>query len=151
MGCCFSGDEFLHKHGYFGFIGVEILINNKGKFLIDVNLKTSDSTYLLLLAPHLAAFLDLPVSIVADILPTSIEQLLEEIDKLNCEGDGRVIVLSGDERRSGKPLKACVVVFAKDAETAYLLHRELLNSCALICNGIGDHDNKNPNGMVLLR
>lgn len=142
--------SYLHKHGFFGFIGVEILINNKGKFLIDVNLKTSDSTYLLLLALHLAAFLNFPVSIVADIRPTSIKQLLEEIHKINCEKDGRVIMLSGDEERGGKPLKACVVVFAKDAEKAFLLHRELFNSCALMCNGVEDHNSKNPNRKVLL-
>ena len=141
--------SYLHKHGYFGFVGVEILINNKGKYLIDVNLKTSDSTYLLLLAPHLAAFLNFPVSIVADIHPTSIEQFLEEIHKINCEKDGRVIVLSGDEQRGGKPLKACVVVFAKNVKTAFLLHRELTNSCALISHSIGDLNNKNPNGRVL--
>lgn len=142
--------SYLHKHGYFGFVGVEILVNNKGRYLIDVNLKTSDSTYLLLLAPHLAAFLNFPVSIVADIRPTSIKQLLEEITKLNCEKDGRVIVLSGDEGRGGKLLKACLVVFAKDAESAFLLHRELINSCALICNNIGDRNSMYPNGMVLL-
>ena len=142
--------SYLHKHGYFGFVGVEILINYKGKFLIDVNLKTSDSTYLLLLAPHLAAFLNFPVSIVADIRPRSIKQLLEEIHKVNCEKDGRVIVLSGDEERGGKPLKACVVVFAKDVEKAFFLHRELLNSYTQICNGIEDHNSKNPNGKVLL-
>lgn len=145
--------KYLHKHGYFGFVGVELLINNKGKFLIDVNLKTSDSTYLLLLAPHLAAFLDFPVSIVVDIVPTSLEQLFGQIDKLNCEEKGRVILLSGDEWRSGKPIKACVVVFAKDAERAVLLHRELLNSCAtMICNGVYElDDNKNSNGTVLLK
>lgn len=145
--------NYLHKHGYFGFIGVEILINNRGKFLIDVNLKTSDSTYLLLLAPHFAAFLNFPVSIVAEILPTSIDQLLEEIDKLNCEEEGRLIVLSGDERSSGKPMKACIVVFAKDKHTGFLLRRKLIHSCAsVICNGgVCDYDeNKIPNGTVLL-
>ena len=148
--------KYLHKHGYFGFVGVEILINHKGKFVIDVNLKTSDSTYLLLLAPHLASLLNFPVSIVADILQTSLIQLLEEIDKLNCEEEGRVIVLSGDECcKHGKPMKACVVVFAKDATTASILYRQLLNSCAcapMICNGVydRDHENKNTNGTVLL-
>lgn len=146
--------KYLHKQGYFGFVGVEILINNKGKFLIDVNLKTSDSTYLLLLAPHLASFLNFPVSIVADILPTSLKQLLEETDKLNGEEEGRVIVLSGDECiKHGKPMKACVIVFAKDAATAFIVHRQLLNSCApMICNGVyaRDSDNKNTNGTVLL-
>ncbi|KAJ7335977.1 hypothetical protein OS493_013341 [Desmophyllum pertusum] len=142
--------KYLHKNGYFGFTGVEILINNRGKFLIDVNLKTSDSTYLLLLAPHVAAFLDFPVSIVVDILPTSIAQLLEEIDKLNCEEEGRVVVLSGDEWCGDKPMKACVVVYAKDAQTAFLLHGRLLNSCGtMICNGVCD-ENKNTNGTVLL-
>ena len=140
--------NYLHKHGYCGFVGVEILINNKGRYLIDVNLKTSDSTYLLLLAPHLASFLNFPVSIVVDIRPTSIDQLLEEIHKVNCEKDGKVIVLSGDEEHGGKPLNACVVVFSKDVETASLLHRELIISCALINHGIGDHNNKTPNGLA---
>lgn len=144
---------YLNKHGYFGFTGVEILINNRGKFLIDVNLKTSDSTYLLLLAPHFAANLNFPVSIVAEILPTSIEALLEQIDKLNCEDEGRAILLSGDVTSLSKPIKSCIVVFAKDQHTVFLLHRRLLRSCAsLICNGAGDHDeDRISNARVLLK
>lgn len=145
--------KYLNKHGYFGFTGVEILINNRGKFLIDVNLKTSDSTYLLLLAPHIAETLNFPVSIVSDLLPTSIDAMLEEIDKLNCEDEGRVIVLSGDVTSFTKPIKSCIVVFAKDKDTVFLLHRRLIRSCAsLICNGAGDHDqNLFSNGRVLLK
>ena len=136
--------KYLNKNGYFGFIGVEILINFKGKFLIDVNLKTSDSTYLLLLAPHLAA-LDFPVCRVIDILPRSIKQLMEAIDKLNHEQQGRLIVLSADDFFGQKPMKACVAVFTKSSETAFLLHRNLFHSCSSCSSSVFHDENRNPN------
>lgn len=136
--------KYLHTKNYFGFIGVEVLINHIGKFLIDVNLKTSDSTYLLLLAPHLAA-LHFPVCHVIDLLPLSVEQLVEAIDELNFEELGRMIVLSGDECSGEKPVKACVAVFAKNADKAFLLHRKLLMSCSpTICDVLYDK-NRNQN------
>ena len=133
-GAAFSVMKYLHRNGYFGFIGVEILSNNKGKFLIDVNLKTSDSTYLLLLAPNLAA-LNYPICQVIDILPISIEHFIKVIDKINDEERGRVLVMSGDESCGEKPMKACVAVFAKNAELASVLHQKLLNSfSSTICD-----------------
>ena len=139
--------KYLHKNNYFGFIGVEILINNKGKFLIDVNLKTSDSTYLLLLAPHLAALM-FSVCCVTDIQPTSIEQLIKAIDKLNSEEQGRLVVLSGDEFSGEKQMKACVAVFAKTTEGAFLLHRKLLNLCSSTIYDVFYDENRNPNELM---
>ena len=138
--------KYLHKNNYFGFIGVEILINNKGKFLIDVNLKTSDSTYLLLLAPRMAA-LKFPVCCVTDVQPTSIERLIEAIEKLNNEEQGRLVVLSGDEFFGEKQMKACVAVFAKNAEVAFILHRKLLNLCSSMIYVFYD-ENRNPNELI---
>lgn len=116
--------QYLHQNGYFGFTGVEILVNSKGCFVIDVNLKISSSTNLLLIAPHMA-LLGYPVSYVMDILPTNIKQLLEAIDRLNLQAKGRAILLADGELSVQHQHKACVVVFARNSEEAFQLQREL--------------------------
>lgn len=118
--------QYLHRNGYFGFTGVEILVNDKGSFVIDVNLKISSSTNLLLIAPHMAA-LGYPVSYVMDILPTNIKHLLEAIDHLNLQAKGRAILLADGELSVEIQHKACVVVFARNCEDAFQLQRELMN------------------------
>ena len=118
--------RYLHQNGYFGFTGVEILVNDKGSFVIDVNLKISSSTNLLLIAPHMAD-LGYPLSYVMDILPTDIKLFLEAIDQLNRQEQGRAILLA-DGELSGEILhKACVVVFAKNPERASLLQHQLMS------------------------
>ena len=117
--------QYLHRNGYFGFTGVEVLVNDKGSFVIDVNLKIASSTNLLLIAPHMAA-LNYPVSYVMEILPTNIKHLLDAIDHLNLQAKGRVILLAHGELSVEIQRKACVVVFARNCEDAFKLQRELI-------------------------
>ncbi|XP_027037422.1 uncharacterized protein [Pocillopora verrucosa] len=117
--------QYLHGNGYFGFTGVEILVNDKGCFVVDVNLKIASSTNLLLIAPHMAA-LNFPISYVMEILPTNIKHLLEAIDSLNHQGDGRAILLADGELSVEIQHKACVVIFAKNCEDVFKFQRELL-------------------------
>ncbi len=119
--------QYLHRNGYFGFFGVEILVNDKGLFVIDVNLKISSSTNLLLIVPHMAA-LNYPVSYVMEILTTNIKHLLEAIDHLNLQGKGRAILLADGELSVDIQHKACVVVFARNCEDAFKLQRELIKA-----------------------
>lgn len=116
--------QYLHRNGYFGFTGVEVLVNDEGCFVIDVNLKISSSTNLLLIAPHMAA-LGYPISYVTNVLSTSIKLLLEAIDRLNRQANGRVILLADGERSVEFHHKACVVVFARNCEDAFCLQGEL--------------------------
>ena len=116
--------KYLHENGYFGFVGIEILVNNKGKYVIDVNLKISSSTNLLLISPHMAA-LNYPVSYVLDVLPTNIRHMLDTIDRLNSRGEGRIVLLADGSSNGESPHKACVVIFAKNSEKALILEREL--------------------------
>ena len=119
--------QYLHQNGYFGFTGVEILVNDEGSFVIDVNLKISSSTNLLLIAPHMAA-LNYPVSYVMEILSANIKHLLEAIDHLNLQGKGRAILLADGELSVEIQHKACVVVFARNCEDAFKLQRELIKA-----------------------
>ena len=116
--------QYLHRNGYFGFTGVEMLVNDQGCFVIDVNLKISSSTNLLLIAPHMAA-LGYPISYVTNVLSTNIKPLLEAIDRLNLQAKGRVILLADGERSVEFHHKACVVVFARNCEDAFYLQGEL--------------------------
>lgn len=116
--------QYLHRNGYFGFTGVEMLVNDQGCFVIDVNLKISSSTNLLLIAPHMAA-LGYPISYVTNVLSTNIKLLLEAIDRLNRQAKGRVILLADGERSVEFHHKACVVVFARNSEDAFYLQGEL--------------------------
>ena len=117
--------QYLHRNGYFGFTGVEVLVNDKGSFLIDVNLKIASATNLLLIAPHMAA-LNYPVSYVMEILPTNIKHLLDAIDHLNLQAIGRVILWAHGELSEEIVRKTCVVVFARNSEDAFKLQRELI-------------------------
>ena len=117
--------QYLHRKGYFGFTGVEVLVNDKGSFLIDVNLKIASATNLLLIAPHMAA-LNYPVSYVMEILPTNIKHLLDAIDHLNLQAKGRVILWAHGELSEEILRKACVVVFARNSEDAFKLQHELI-------------------------
>ena len=117
--------QYLHRKGYFGFTGVEVLVNDKGSFLIDVNLKIASATNLLLIAPHMAA-LNYPVSYVMEILPTNIKHLLDAIDHLNLQAKGRVILWAHGELSEEILHKACVVVFARNSVDAFKLQRELI-------------------------
>ena len=120
--------QYLHQNGYFGFTGVEILVNGKGSYVIDVNLKISSSTNLLLIAPHMAA-LGFPISFVTDILSTDIKHLLGAIDHMNHEDKGRVILLADGELSVEFQHKACVVLFARNSEDGLKLRQELAKSC----------------------
>ena len=127
--------QYLHQNGYFGFTGVEILVNGKGSFVIDVNLKISSSTNLLLISPHMAA-LGYPISYVMDILPTNIQHLLDAIDRLNVQAKGRAILLADGDFSVEFQHKACVVVFARNCEDAFQLQSELKKAAGSDVNHI---------------
>lgn len=87
--------EYLHKHGYFGIVGIDILTSKNEQFVIDVNPRINGTTPQLLLAPTMAR-LGYHVSIyLADgQFKTSSEALLKRINSINSEGEVRVVALS---------------------------------------------------------
>lgn len=125
--------QYLHQNGYFGFTGVEVLVNGEGSYVIDVNLKISSSTNLLLIAPHMAA-LGFPISFVTDILTTNVKHLLEAIDHLNQQDKGRVILLADGELSVDFHHKACVVLFSRNSEDALQLRKELATKAQIVKN-----------------
>ena len=125
--------QYLHQNGYFGFTGVEVLVNGEGPYVIDVNLKISSSTNLLLIAPHMAA-LGFPISFVTDILATNVKHLLEAIDDLNQQDKGRVILLADGELSVEFQHKACVVLFSRNSEDALQLRQELAKKVQIVKN-----------------
>ena len=131
--------QYLHRNGYFGFTGVEVLLNDKGSFVIDVNLKIASATNLLLIAPHMAA-LNYPVSYVMEVLPTNIKHLLDAIDHLNLQEKGRVILWAHGKLSVEIQQKACVVVFARNCEDAFKLQRELIKAAGSEFSHVTDID-----------
>merc|ERR1712050_741548 len=47
--------DYLHQRGYFGVVGVDVLTNKEGQFIIDVNARFNGTTPQLCLAPAMAA------------------------------------------------------------------------------------------------
>lgn len=87
--------EYLHKQGYFGVVGIDILTNKDDQFVIDVNPRMNGTTPQLLLAPTMAKLGYHASMYLADgSFQTSSDVLLRRVNDVNEEGEARVVVLS---------------------------------------------------------
>ncbi|EDO29663.1 predicted protein [Nematostella vectensis] len=109
--------EYLHKQGYFGIVGIDVLTSKRGKFVIDVNPRINGTTPQLFLAPRMADLgYGLSVYIADGRFLCTSESLVQRADVLNSTGEVRVVVLSSADIRDG--CEAHVVVFGESEEKA---------------------------------
>lgn len=120
--------EYLHKKGYFGIVGIDVLTSKSGKYVIDVNPRINGSTKLVLMAPHLAArgFPTSTMVPIPNIRGNEIE-MMRMFDKINSLGEGLVINLTSSEAPDGKTCVGHVAMFARDEDGIINLRNHILN------------------------
>ncbi|XP_031568633.1 uncharacterized protein LOC116303233 [Actinia tenebrosa] len=106
--------EYLHKNGYFGVVGIDVLTSKEGHFVVDVNPRINGSTTLLLIAPHMAVkgFPSSALLKIPNIKGNEIE-MMEMFDKINSLGEGIVINLASVESPDGRTCEGHVCMFSK--------------------------------------
>lgn len=109
--------EYLHKHGYFGVVGIDVLTCKEGNFVVDLNARINGSTTLLLIAPHIAPQ-GYPTSALLKIpkVKGNEAEMTKMFDKINCLGEGLVINLASVEAEDAQSCEGHVCMFAKDEE-----------------------------------
>ncbi|KAK3709414.1 hypothetical protein QZH41_007132 [Actinostola sp. cb2023] len=88
--------DYLHKHGYFGFVDFELVVNDHGRYLVDLNTRLPGDTMHQLMAPYMAG-MGFAHSILESISPTrktSAQKLVEDANQLNQTDNGRIVVVS---------------------------------------------------------
>ncbi|KXJ16739.1 uncharacterized protein LOC110235109 [Exaiptasia diaphana] len=118
--------EYLHQNGYFGVVGIDVLSNKDGNFVIDVNARINGSTTLVMIGPHMAE-LGYPMSaklMIEDVKCTESE-LIDEFNKINSEGKEMVINLASVETE--KSCTAVICLFAKTEENLKTLYKKMVN------------------------
>jgi hypothetical protein len=109
--------EYLHKQGYFGIVGIDILSNKDNHYVIDVNPRINGTTPQLLLAPTMAALgYAISVYLADGRFTSSVDTLLQAANQINSEHRAMVIVLSSADVKEG--CEAHVVVFGKTEKMA---------------------------------
>ncbi|KXJ29890.1 hypothetical protein AC249_AIPGENE3036 [Exaiptasia diaphana] len=109
--------EYLHKNGYFGVVGIDVLSNKNGDFVVDVNARINGTTPLLLIAPYFAQ-MGYPISelLMIPVIKCSEAKMMEMFDKINSTGKGVVINLASVEADDGQSCEGHVCMFGKTKE-----------------------------------
>lgn len=110
--------EYLHKQGYFGIVGIDILTTKDNSYVIDINPRMNGTTPQLLLAPVLAALgYNASVYLADGRFTCKADKLLQTANEINFEHNAMVIVLSLADVEEG--CEAHVVVFGKTEKIAW--------------------------------
>ena len=119
--------EYLHKNGYFGVVGIDVLTNKEGNFVVDVNARINGSTTLLLIAPHMSArgFPRSALLKIPNVIGNKTE-MLERFDAINNLGEGIVINLASVEAEDSKTCEGHVCMFAKSEMGIKNLHERII-------------------------
>ena len=114
--------EYLHKKGYFGIVGIDIITSPSGDYLIDLNPRLNGNTQFIMLAPGMAN-LGLSKSLfrICESFDCTEDQLIKKANSINATtSTGRVVIIaSADE--DGK-CYAAVSVFANEMALAESLY-----------------------------
>ncbi|XP_031567955.1 uncharacterized protein LOC116302732 [Actinia tenebrosa] len=110
--------EYLHKQGYFGIVGIDILTTEDNSYIIDVNPRINGSTPQLLLAPVMATLgYDTSVYLAGGRFNCKADTLLQTANLINSQHSAMVIVLSLADVEKG--CEAHVVAFGKTEKIAW--------------------------------
>ena len=122
--------DYLHKHGYFGFVEFEVVVTNQGRYLVDLNVRLGGQTQHFLMAPYMAS-MDFNHSISKPINPiykTSAKQLVDNANQLNEResGRGRIVVLSVADVDDGE-CENMLSIFGKTRDDVEKLLQKIQN------------------------
>ena len=119
---------YLHKHGYFGLVNIELVVNHQGRYLVDLNPRIAGETTHLIVAPYMAGlgFTQSKLEIFNPIRKTSAQELVEDANKLNRQTSrGRIVISSVVEVKGGCQYQ--LSVFGKTMKDVETLFQKLNN------------------------
>ncbi len=117
--------EYLHKKGYFGVVGIDVIASPSGDYLVDLNPRLNGSTSFALLAVMMAKNLEMSKSIfkLSTGFDCSSEDLVKKASSINETNVGRVVIMaSADEN---KKCYATVAVFGDSMKLVEKLYTRL--------------------------
>ena len=120
--------NYLHKKGYFGIVGLDIIRNPSGDYLVDMNPRISGTTPLVMLSNHMMelGFSHARFDICNTVNITS-EQLVEKANSINEKtGNTRVVILAAVDEE--EKCHASFTVFSNSKEMVDSLHDELCDN-----------------------
>lgn len=115
---------YLHKKGYFGIVGIDIITSQSGDYLTDLNPRLNGNTQFIMLAASMAK-LGLSKSLfqIHVSFDVSGEQLVKKANSINETSAGRVVIIaSADE---DEKCYAAVSVSADSMKLAESLYASL--------------------------
>ncbi|EDO35262.1 predicted protein [Nematostella vectensis] len=117
--------EYLYKKKFFGFVGMDILTNKDGQFVIDLNPRINGSTPLLMMSPVMAEK-GFPVGVMLSNcrFPFDVKKLVSVVDELNSTGKALVVILGAENGEWG--CEGYICVFAVDEMEAKEVHEKLV-------------------------
>lgn len=116
---------YLHKKGYFGIVGIDIVRSPSGDYVVDMNPRINGNTSYLMLARSMAelAFSRSRFEI-CETFDFKSEQLVKKANSINEKNaNGRVIIMAAADE--GEKCHASVSVFSDSKEMAGSLHDQL--------------------------
>ncbi|XP_078343341.1 uncharacterized protein LOC144629048 isoform X2 [Oculina patagonica] len=119
--------NYLQERGYFGLVNFEVLISDRGNYLVDLNPRIGGGTAHMLLARYMALDFGLKHSklFYFNKHKTSAKKLVEKANGINKNGEGIVIVLSAADEDEG--CDSFLSIFAKTPEMVQTLFHSLDN------------------------
>ncbi|XP_031568353.1 uncharacterized protein LOC116303048 [Actinia tenebrosa] len=113
--------EYLHKKGYFGIAGIDIICSQSGDYLVDMNARLTGFTPHALIAPIMARDgLTKSLFKSADNQDCSTEELIKKVNFVNQTKEGKILILNSMDVDEG--CIAAIVAFAEtmsDAEELF--------------------------------
>ena len=118
--------SYLHKKGYFGVVGIDIVANSSGDYLVDLNPRINGDTSYLMLAQTMATlgFTKSLFFICATVDGVTGKQLVEKANSINEKNaNGRIVIMATAD--DGKKCHASFSVFSDSMGGVKCLNAEL--------------------------
>ena len=117
--------NYLHKKGYFGIVGLDIIRSPSGDYLVDMNSRVNGSTPVLILSHHM---MELGFSHSrydkCNIYNMTSKQLVEKANSINEKtSNARIVILATADE--GKKCRASVAAFSDSKEMVDSLQDQL--------------------------
>ena len=110
--------NYLHKKGYFGIVGLDIIRSPSGDYLVDMNPRITGSTPVLILS-HNMMKLGFSHSrfVHCNTFNITSKQLVEKANFINEKtGNGRVVIFAAVDYGKSKKCRAYVAAFSNSKE-----------------------------------
>ena len=119
---------YLHKKGYFGIVGIDVVTSPGGDYLVDLNPRINGDTSYMMLAPPMAKLgLSKSRFQICVAFDTTVEQLVKKANSINEKNaNGRIIVMAAADDE-GKCF-ATIAVFGDSMKLVDSLYAKLCDN-----------------------